>query len=360
MTTTTQDLVRDWGAAVQPVVCDRCDWTFLVVEQGQRQCPHCFEGSLQPFDAELERLPAIAPPELVIPYQIDGQRFEEAVAAFAHGIPFPPRDLGAEQLRQRAQKIYLPMWLVDGTVKAQWQAEAGYHYKVESYRSQYRGGQWQSQKIQETRLDWEERAGRLQREYQNVNAPALEGHHHLMRRLGEYTRSEPRAYQSSALRDAYVRLPSRSTEDAFREAQDHFKSRAADEIQAASEAQGLREFKWQAAYDDLNWSQLLLPVITSYYLDDTGAKRVVWINGDTAQTWGIRRGSMQRAQRLLLSGLLSAAMLVIAAVALVLALPEYDDIAAIGSLVAAAIALSSLIPVFQVWRFNKLQEQSDI
>ena len=99
-----------------------------------------------------------------------------------------PATLRAATLQSRLQKLYLPRWLVDGDVQAEWQADAGFDYQVVSHQDRFdeTKGDWQSEQLTETRVRWEPRLGRLQRHYDNVAAPAIEEDGALQKAIGDY------------------------------------------------------------------------------------------------------------------------------------------------------------------------------
>ncbi|MGB7339094.1 MAG: hypothetical protein WBC91_09405 [Phototrophicaceae bacterium] len=355
--TTPETIQTTWGLDLSSMVCDHCGWNYLTLDNSVRLCPHCSKGKLEPFDTDDVRMTSIAAPELILQYRVGREQMTRIVAQFTDEIPYPPHDLNASNLSERIQRVFLPMWLVDGAVQADWQAQAGYDYEVESHKSSYNNGQWRSQKVTETRVEWEERIGKLSRHYDNISAPALDEHAQLMRQLGRYDIKQAESYAKDALRTALIRLPNRSTDDAFIEAQEGFRLRAAEDVKQATESENIRNFRWQATYDDLHWTQLLLPVYMSFYQDDEGERRVVIINGYSGQSFGERRGSMRRAQRLMFMGLAFTAIVAIIAVIVVLSNPQWDDLAATAAIIAGIVGIASLIPVAQVWRFNNTQAE---
>lgn len=355
--TTQQEITQTWGLTLQTVVCDQCDWNFLVQEQSSPLCPHCFKGTLRPFEMDADNLQVLAPPELAIDFQVDSARLTRALTHFIKSIPYPPEDLTAQNLTQRAQRVYLPMWLVDASIHARWQAQAGYNYEVESHRTQYQGGQWATQKVKETRIDWEARVGELQRDYANVTAPALEEHHKLMQALGGYDKAKPAAYDSAFIRDALVRLPNRVPTDAFPDAKENFRERASEDVRQAAKAEQVREFQWQAHFDKPNWTQLLLPVIMTYYTDDNQQKRIVQINGFDGHYSGERRSSMKHAQRYTFIGLGIALVILVIAIGLLLLQRDLTNLATIAAILATVIGFASLFPVITVWRFNQQEDR---
>ncbi len=349
--TTTQDLTQQWGQVVQPAVCETCDWTFLLTDTSVQRCPNCFRTAIQTFDEDLEQLASIAPPELVQPFSLTREQLARTLAAFVNGIPLPPRDLKPEALAARAQRIYLPKWLLDAKVAAKWRAEAGYEYEVESYRQRYRGGQWQSQKVLEKRFDWEPRLGQLQREYENVPAPALDTDAALERQLGVFM-AAAQPYAPDLVAESSIRLPNRTTDAALHEAQEVMRRRAAEECQKAAGAEDIRQYKWQASMTDSNWTLLLQPMFSTYYHDDRGIVRQVRINGVSGKIFGQRRGSMRRAQRIALVGLLVAAVVMLGSIVGALALENVREFSIAVAVVAGGVGIGSLVPMIRVWNFN--------
>lgn len=357
--TTTQDVIQQWGQVVQPAVCETCDWTYLLTDTSLTRCPNCYQGTLETFDDDLEQLASIAPPELVMPFSVTPERVQQALETFIKGIPLPPHDLDARDLTQRAQRVYLPRWLLDAKIQARWRAEAGFQYEVESYKQQYRGGQWQSQKVLEKRLDWEPRMGQLQREYDNTPAPALDEDAALERQLGAFM-AAAQNYQPNLLTDSSIRLPNRSSEAALREAQETMRRCAAEDCQKATRAEDIRDFKWQASLHDPNWTLLLQPMLTTYYRDDSGVVRQVRINGISGKVFGQRRGSMRRAQRIAMIGVIVALVIMIGSIVSALAVENVRDFSIFIAVVAGAIGIGSLVPLIRVWNFNTQEAKREM
>lgn len=354
------DLVKNWQARLEPAVCEHCDWRFLLPAGSPAQrCPHCFHQELVPLDPDEELRPFPHRPELVVPFSVTNEQVAQQVTAFARSIPYAPADLKADALQRRLRRVFLPQWLVDAQVQAQLQMEAGYDYQVVSHREQYENGQWQTQEVKETRVRWELRLGQLQRDYHNIPAPALEEETLLQQRLGDYRRQEAIPYDPACLDQSFVHLPDRPPEDAWVDAVPVFQEAAAEECRQAAEAQHQRDFQWSPAFSNQQWTQLLRPLYTTYYLDDERRPRPVLIHGQTGRVYGERRASARRARRItFVVGGIAAAFFMVALVLGVVALLDIEDTAAITVLVflfATLLALVALIPPAHVWYFNRQQ-----
>jgi hypothetical protein len=235
----------------------------------------------------------------------------------------------------------------------------GFDYEVVSHRERYAGGDWQSEETQETRIRWEPRAGRLDRHYDNVIAPALDAHAAFVRALGDYRVQDARPYAAPAMADALVCLPDRAQSAAWGDAVPGFQHAAAEECRRAAQADHVRRFRWEPSYAQRNWTLLLLPVYGTYYLDDEGQPQPVFVNGQSGQLSGARRASMQAAQKsALFIGIIAAIVfvlgLVLGAVGLVV-----PPLIVVGIIVAIVGFLGGVIGVpwclISASRFNRKQ-----
>ena len=349
----------NWLAELQSAVCEQCDWRYLAPPGSlPTLCPHCFQASLTALTEGTDALADIQPPELYLPFTVAGDRLTQAIDAFAGGIWFAPADLNPQNLKARLQRVYLPMWLVDSEVEAIWQAETGFNYQVVSHQDSFdqnRAG-WVSREVTETRIRWEPRAGRLQRPYQNIVAPALEEHYRLSQQLGRYELKQARPYQPGAVANSFVRLPNRPPAGAWPEAVPPIRTAAAEECRQACRADHLREFRWSASYANRNWTLLLLPMYVTYYLDDEEHYQPVLIHGQSGRLQAPRRASMRRARQvafiiLAVAGTMFLLSLIAAAAGLVA--PPLLVLGVIGLVIALALGLLAIAPIVIAWQFNR-------
>ena len=353
-------VTESWGAPLIAVVCEHCDWSFLTPETSDLgRCPHCFQAGLARIDAQVSQLPYTQPAELTLPHTLDQAHLSQAIQRFAGGIPYPPQDLTPTNLQARLRRIYLPMWLVDAGVRAAWKAEAGFDYQVVSHQDRYSGSGWTSQQVKEGRIRWEPRLGRLERSYANLVAPALEDHAALRAVLGAFNLSPARPYQPEDTHGAFVRLPDRPPQDAWSDAQLALHGAAAEECRQAARADHLRQFAWQPEFKDQHWTQLLLPVYAAYYLDDDQQAQSLLIHGQSGQTHGQRRSSLQRATRSALVLLSTAALIFVLGLILAgasLAFPPLLVLGILGLTLALLIGLGAIVPLARAWLFNRSQQ----
>lgn len=350
---------NDWGLNLEAAICEHCDWRYLLpIGILPLHCPHCFQQVLTALNSETTPSANSHPPELLLPFSASTTALEQTIKDFAGDIWFAPGDLNPQNLKDRLQRIYLPMWLVDRTVQATWQAEAGFDYEIVSHRDSFdeQAGGWKSQQVTEKRTRWEPRLGRLLRTYDNLPAPALEEHHQLLRRVGRYDLDRGQTYQPQMLQQALIRLPNRPPDDAWPDAEPGLQVAAAEECQQAAQADHIRDFRWTPAYLDQNWTLLLLPLYVTYYLDDDRNPQSVLIHGQSGQLSAPRRASMRRAQRTALTIAGIGAVIFTLSLLIALAsflLPPLLLVAALGVILALIVGGAAIVPVVIVWRTNR-------
>ena len=345
--------ISNWGQTLSLAGCEVCDWLYLLPPQKlPLTCPHCGRAGLVAMDETADSPIYTHPPELLVPSVVSQLTLESQLKQFAGSIWLAPTDLRVENLIGRLQPIYIPMWLVDADVQAQWQAEVGFDYQVVSHREKNVNGRWQSQQVQKTKVRWEPRVGTVARRYDNTAAPALEDHKEMMSRLGQYDRNKAQPYQ--AVNDALVRLPNRPPDDAWSEATAALQTIASDDCCRAANGDHVRDFKWSANFANQNWTQLLLPLYTTYYLDDDHQPQILLVNGQTGGLNGRKRASIKRAFRT--AGVIATVAVILFLVGAFLFYVGETGVREMGQ-TAVSLAfftvLAALLPIIYVWYFNQ-------
>jgi hypothetical protein len=353
---------ESWGYSFEIGVCHACDGSYLVDRELMPQrCPNCFREMLESVGEDTTRfLPRSEAPEYVLPFELAHETIFQAIEGFARGIPYPPFDLNPENLVNRLCRVYLPVWLVDTEISGTWEMQAGYQYQVVSYQDHFddhRRG-WVSREVEETRMRWEPRLGRLSRKYQNVPAPALDDTGLLRGLSSTDGRERWQIYQPGSTSKALVRLPQRGTEDAWNDIQPTIQTISLGECKAAAEADEVRDFHWSPEFKQQYWSLLLKPIYMTYYQDDSGQPCPVMLNGQNGNIKGKRVASGQHARRM--TWILIAVAVCIALVSILLGslgliLPVLLPIGIIGLVVSVLIGVGALIPQIVVWQFNRSQ-----
>jgi hypothetical protein len=355
MAETVIDVSKVWGAQMVAVNCAHCGEAHLIVGIPSR-CPSCLHDAIALQPAFLRQ----EPPEMVLPYCIDQARLAGLFARWTKGIWFRPSGLDPGLLARRARRMLIPLWLVDARVEAIWRADVGFDYQVVSYQDRYREGSgWSSQEVNETRVRWEPRVGRLERAYENVPAPALDDHRALMARLGDYDLAESEAYSPEAVAGAAVRIPSLDPEAAWPGAEAALIRTTRDECRLATGADHIRDYASEAEYNDRNWTLLLLPAYVTWYEEGEH----VWpllVNGQSGRVSGVRRASARKATVTSLVVGAIGGILLLGGGALALAgslFPPVALLGGIGLVTGLIVALAAPLPIIGVWIANRRSRQ---
>ena len=347
------DISEIWGLPLQAAHCPRCREAHLIPAEMQTAlCPACYGANLE-LQPTINRPEA---PELLIKFNITPQQVKTGLQNWLKGVWLRPHELQANLLTQRLTRTFIPMWLVDGVVSGTWQAEMGYDYQVASSQEVYRNGSWTTRKLTETRIRWEPRVGTVQRNYQNLGVPALEEHLALNRGLGQFALEHAAPYSSEWVNNASIRVPSLLPEAAWPNAQSGFDRLSANDCQRAADAQHVDEYQIQAAYDQQNWTQMLLPVYTTAYRDEEGKVHPILIHGQSGKIFGLKRASQKIARNWSL-GLAALAFvcfvlgLLFAAATVLLPLLGAVSLLFFGG--ALVVGLIAPIPAIWAWNFNR-------
>jgi hypothetical protein len=348
-----------WGA-LQPAHCKQCHAAFFVPSNASAPvCPNCLAARLEPIPA----LEANAPPELVIPFAVSDATLNANLERWLRDIPFKPASLNVNALRAKLARVFLPMYLADARAYGTWQAQMGFDYLVASSEERFNGAQWVTQRLNETRVRWEPRAGELTRAYENLPAPAMEQHARWMLALGAANWREPPfdtsravSFSAEALNHALVRAPDIAPNAAWQFAREQLERRAARECETASNAQHHDKFELRAAYGEPHWTLLLLPTYSTSYVGDDGKWIPVRVNGQSGFVSGVKRASMKRAQlwSIGIGAVALGAFLLTVLLGIAGALSDAFVLPALLVLSATfLLCLAAPAPLIWAWQFNR-------
>ena len=343
-----------------PAACEACNSTFLLdTMPAKGNCPYCGQVTLDALDDIESITPHAHTPELTLAFAVEEAVIKERLKAFSKRFWFAPNDMTLSHLTARLQPLFLPMWLVDSDVAAQWQAEMGFDYDVVSHRENYVNGRWQTEEITKTQIRWEPRVGTLERRYDNHVAPALEEHAKLRQKLGNFKIKRARPFSPKDSEGRAIRLPNRATDDAWTEAKASIKTAVSNHCRQASSAEHIRDFKWAAKFGNKEWTQLLLPIYTTYYQDDNGRFYPIIIHGQSGKLHGTRRASPKKAKRWSLA--IAAIALLALCLSMILGAVGLAEetilpFALIFLFGAMALGLTAVIPPIIVWYINNQEK----
>lgn len=344
-----------WDSGRQPSGCPNCDRVFLVREQQLGiPCPLCHRALLEAQPARMR----IGEPELMVPFRIDQTALDTIYQDVAASVWIKLENFEAETLLKRTIPVFWPIWLVDCDLNGYWQMEAGFDYQVESSKDYYANGQWQSRKQIEGRIRWEPRLGKIESHVDNISTPALDEHQNrtLMTEITPLDQSC--AFDPSLLGSAILEVPDLPPEEAWTMAQPRV-DEAADRIcTEAAGAQHSRNFSITAEYQNLNWTQFLLPMYITYYEDDEGQPQFLVVNGSTGAVQGPRLASRKRGAQI--AGTIAAVagglfILALLGLLLTMVFPPAGVFAAIMAFLGLGTGIGAIFPAVWPNQWNRKQ-----
>ena len=344
-----------WGAERQPAGCTRCHRVFLVNPTAlNTTCPLCRLGRLAPQPARVRA----AEPELLLPFHIDKQNLQEIYRNFISSVWIKLDDFTPESLLDHTLPMYWPMWLVDSDVHGHWQMEVGFDYQVESTKETFSGGRWSSRKELEGRVRWEPRLGQLDSHVDNVAVPALDEHQTRAGQTRQYRLSRAEPFSADQLGGASLQIPDLPPEDAWPMAQPIVNRKSAEICRKAAGAQHYRNFSIKAEYAHLHWTQLLLPLYTTYYTDDDGQPQVVTVNGEMGFIHGLRLASRKKGLRIagILAGIAGGLLLLaLLGFLLTMVVPAISLAAALLAVLGFGVGIAAIFPAVWPAQWNRRQ-----
>ncbi|MCB2210155.1 hypothetical protein KQH62_04610 [bacterium] len=344
-----------WDTGRQPVGCPQCKRTFLVLpKQLIMHCPLCHGAKLVRQPVRMRPVE----PEKMLPFRIMSGDLAKIFERVVNSIWIRPDDFNVENLHSRSVPIFWPLWLVDSDVKGHWQMEAGFDYQVESYQEVYVGGDWNSRKKLEGRVRWEPRLGTVQTHVDNVSVPALEEHANRIQMTSEYELNSAQAFDPNRLGDALLEAPDLPPEDAWPLAKLSVNQAAGRVCQQAASAQYVRNFSIAADYQNLNWTQFLLPMYATYYIDDDGNPQTLIVNGVSGTVRGPRLASRKRGGKIGgILGIVAAGLFLLALLGFLLAslLPAAAVIGALLVLVSIGLGIGAVVTAVWPGQWNQKQ-----
>jgi len=147
--------------------------------------------------------------------------------------------------------------------------------------------------------------------------------------------------------------------DAWPEAEASIKTAVSDQCRQAASAEHIREFKWAGKFSNKEWTQLLLPIYTTYYQDDNGRFHSILLHGQSGKLHGTRRASLKKAKRWSIA-IATLALLTLCFSMILGAIGLAEDVVLPFALIflfgAMALGITAVFPLIIVWYINSQTE----
>lgn len=293
--------------------CPACRRVILCPSQAPDSlCPLCYQAELVP-QAGLVRL---QPPEIYLPAGLNEPRIMAILNAFAERIPSKVDDLDPDRMRSRLRLLWWPQWLVDGDLQGKWSGTFGFDYQVKTAKESYSDTGWHSREEERTETRYLPRMGEISRHYDNLVVPALRDQNLRIGQIGAYDSNKAVLFEQNAIQNSYVQMPEIDPQELLENAQNRLREKGVEDIVRAAAADHRREVNFEGQFNNLNWTEFLQPVYTTFYVDDQGKRQVVALNGQIGKIYGRRMASVEKAKKLSLILAILPALALLAAIIL--------------------------------------------
>ena len=284
----------DWMAGSAVANCPQCKRLFLLPTQAENSlCPLCHRAELTSQTGYVRK----EAPEAIIPLRLKSADLQKILSDFLGKTPYPEADLSIEKLMSRARVAYWPLWLVDADLKGEWTATLGFDYQVKTAKESFGHQGWQSMERLRTQTNFEPRLGYLDRHYDNLTVAALRNQQKRFEQIGTYEMAESVAYQSDMLASNSLQLPEIEPQELLDVAKSRLTRLAEKDIIRAADAQHHQNVQFNGDYLNLNWTQMLMPLVSTSYQDEKGNVQTLVINGQSGKVYGRRMASMEKAKK---------------------------------------------------------------
>ncbi len=125
----------------------------------------------------------------------------------------------------------------------------------------------------------------------------------------------------------------------------------------------MRSYAIHASYQNLNWTQLLLPLYFTYYQDDNGVIHPIYVNGQSGVIGGARLASQRKGW--VYAGALAGVGLVLFLIGLLMAvlgvaMPPVAILGVLLIIAGVAACVGAIFPAAWPWQWNRKQVQQRI
>jgi DNA-directed RNA polymerase subunit RPC12/RpoP len=289
---TLDESERGWGIERRSIQCASCSAVFSVGEgELSTTCPFCGSNRVSSQAA----LHDFVRPGFLIPFGIDVEQCRSLVRAWLGKGWMHPPELRRADVVGRFDGIYLPFWVFDAYIDAQWKAEVGY----EETRRRYRDGKWET----ETEIRWQWESGHVHLPIGNLLVYGTDKLSPvLLERLYPYDLTQLTVYDGGYLAGWQAQAYDIPLQPAWKVGKHRMRERAKDACRQDISSSHVRNFSMTADFDDERWRYVLLPVYLSTY-NYKGETYHVMVNGQNGAIAGQKPVAWLRVWLVILAAL---------------------------------------------------------
>jgi Zn finger protein HypA/HybF involved in hydrogenase expression len=266
---------RGWGIERRQVQCEACNALYSVDEGGlSATCPFCGSNRV----AGLASLHDFVRPSTMIPFTVDDKRCSALVREWmGRGWMHPPALRHIDAIG-RLVGMYLPYWVFDAHVDAQWRAEVGY----EEEKRVYRDGEWET----ETEIRWRWESGNVHLPIHSLPICGTDKISILLQeRLQPYDLDALVTYDPDYLAGWQAQAYDIQLKPAWDLGKRRMREQAKDVCHSRIHSSHVRNFSMTADLNEERWRYVLLPAYLATYTLQNETYHVM-VNGQTGVVAG--------------------------------------------------------------------------
>ena len=264
---------QGWGVKRKHMLCESCGAEFSITEDAiTSTCPFCAANKVHISHAPVEFLR----PEFIIPFKISLEKKQTLVNEWLRQGWFHPVDMVSNAMTQKFTGIYLPFWIFDVKINANWRAH------LESSDETEVTGKNNSQI--EYKDGWV--TGQTQLEINDIPHPGTnKASHVLLENLQPFQFEELKNYSPDYLAGWQAQNYNIPLEASWATAKEKIREIAKSTIRHQINGTKIRNFSMTAKFPDETWRYVLLPVYLSAYKYKNRTFQIM-VNGQTGTVAG--------------------------------------------------------------------------
>ena len=266
---------RGWGVERKSIQCESCN-AVLSARAGELSttCPFCGSNRVVGHTALHDSIR----PGYLVPSTVDEQRCTTVVKEWLGKGWMHPSTLRRVDAIGRFTGAYLPFWVFDARIEAQWRAEVGH----EKERRQYRDGKWET----ETVIEWRWENGQVHVPIDNLLICGTDKVSTvLLERLYPYELDKLTVYDAGYLAGWQAQAHDIQLKPAWEVGKQRMREQAKDACYRDIPSTHVRNFSVTADFEDERWRYVLLPAYLATYAFDKETYHVM-VNGQTGTVTG--------------------------------------------------------------------------
>ena len=201
--------------------------------------------------------------------------------------------------------------------------------------------------------------GEISRHYDNLIVPALREQNLRFEQIGAYENKKAVLFEQNAIQNSYIQMPEIDPQELLENAQNRLREKGVEDIVRAAAADHRREVNFEGQFINLNWTEFLQPIYTTFYVDDEGKRQVVALNGQSGKIYGRRMASVEKAKKLSL--LLAIVPAIVTLVAILISVFSFNPGMVFVALFAIFFLGLAFIPYVRasIWNSEQNREKAD-